>query len=301
MRANWADSLTGYRAVVVGASADLGVACALRLAEAGATVVVTDGSQAALDRATAAVSGRGLSVSTVLTAPGAGAGAAQLAAHLERYPDGLDVLAFCGGVVDWWPEADEQAPWWEHAVEANLLVPVLYTEALEPFLVRSGRASVVYYGTIDGIRGNPRMPAYSVSRAGLVPWTHIVAHRLGPSGGRANYIAGATLSLNGPDVPSGLRTVGWDVNDAMRQTPLRRSADPAEAADVIAFLAGPGSSYISGSVLTMDGGRTAITPGTGLCLFVQLIGMSGIGMRRARSSCRVLTLDHPSNQVVHNY
>jgi NAD(P)-dependent dehydrogenase (short-subunit alcohol dehydrogenase family) len=94
------------------------------------------------------------------------------------------------------------------------------------------------------------------------------AHRRppsGPSGGRANYIAGATLSLNGPDVPSGLRTVGWDVNDAMRQTPLRRSADPAEATDVIAFLAGPSSSYISGSVLTIDGGRTAITPGTGLC------------------------------------
>jgi NAD(P)-dependent dehydrogenase (short-subunit alcohol dehydrogenase family) len=256
--------LAGRLAVVVGLAAEVGVACAVRLARAGARIVLAD-EPGTLERVEAALAQDGMVADAmVATTPDAAAGAAALTAYCAQFESGLDVLVFCGGVVDWWPETDEWAPRWEQAVQANLLVPVLYTQALEPCLIRSGRASVVYYGTIDGIRGNPRMPAYSVSRAGLVPWTHIVAHRLGPYGGRANYIAGATLSLNGPDIPTDLRSPGWDAEDARRQTALRRFAEPAEAADVVAYLAGPQSSYVTGSVLTMDGGRTAITPGTGL-------------------------------------
>lgn len=257
-------SLAGRVALVVGVAAEVGMACALGLARAGANVILADEPRALERCETALAHDDIVAAAIVATPPGAAAGAAALAGFCAQFEGGLDVLVLCSGVVDWWPETDEWAPRWEQAVEANLLVPVLYTQALEPYLIRSGRASVVYYGTIDAIRGNPRMPAYSVSRAGLVPWTHIIAHRLGPYGGRANYIAGATLNLNGPDIPTGLRAPGWDPEDARRQTALRRFAEPGEVANIVVYLAGPQSSYVTGSVVTVDGGRTAITPGTAL-------------------------------------
>lgn len=255
------EGLAGHRAMVVGVSASLGVAVARRLAQLGAHVTILDNDASALARAARDLERDAIDVDVVPMPTSSAEAARRAGALVEGWEAGLDVLVYCGGVVDWWPEAEDH---WDEAVESNLIAPIRYSEALEPALVRSGRASVVYYGTIDGLLGNPRVPTYSVSRGGLVPWTHIFAHRLGRHGGRANYVAGATLTLNGADVPRGQRQPGWNAEDARRQTALGRFAEPEEAADVVAFLAGPGSSYVSGSVLTMDGGRTSITPGTAL-------------------------------------
>jgi NAD(P)-dependent dehydrogenase (short-subunit alcohol dehydrogenase family) len=152
---------------------------------------------------------------------------------------------------------------WEQSIRVNLLAPVFYTKALQPALARSGSGSVIYYGSVDGVYGNPRLPAYSAARGGLIPFTHVAAHEYGPQGIRVNYIAGAGIS---PAEPSALPTGQpmWDRAEAMRATPLGRAATPDDIADVALFLASGESAYITGSVLTVDGGRTSITPGTGV-------------------------------------
>jgi NAD(P)-dependent dehydrogenase (short-subunit alcohol dehydrogenase family) len=115
----------------------------------------------------------------------------------------------------------------------------------------------VHLGSIDGSLGNPSYAAYSVTKGSMIALTHVMAHDFAPFGIRVNLIARAAVE--------GTAALDWNEppgSDLLAATPLGRPARPSEIADAVAFLASPASTYITGTVLTVDGGRTAITPGT---------------------------------------
>ena len=88
---------------------------------------------------------------------------------------------------------------------------------------------------------------------------------MGPDGIRVNLIAGGAIYPLGPEAKDIPRDKG-DAEVSLRETPLGRMANPEDIAGVAAFLACADSAYMTGAVLTLDGGRTTITPGTGLHL-----------------------------------
>jgi NAD(P)-dependent dehydrogenase (short-subunit alcohol dehydrogenase family) len=241
--------LDGRKAVVVGVGSSIGRACAARLAAEGAEVLAvartleTGGGDHTAD-------------------PADEAGARGVAKACETRWGRADLLVYCAAAMDYWDEGEDTIADWEAVVRVNLLGPVAYTKALLPLLRRSEAGAIVYLGSIDGLLGNPQFPAYSVSKGGLVPLTHVMAHDCAPV--RVNCIAAAAISQVGPDDPQppGLTDLFSASSPVLEQTPLARYARPEDVASVALFLVSDDAAYVTGAVLPVDGGRTAFTPGT---------------------------------------
>jgi NAD(P)-dependent dehydrogenase (short-subunit alcohol dehydrogenase family) len=257
--------LEGRRAVVVGVGSTIGVGCAEILVRHGADVLLVDPDQAVLDRVTRELEGRGPSIASIRAELGTDAAAAAVAGRCSEIWPHVDILVLTAALVDdWqpWTEADTLDRW-EEVIRINLLGPVAYTRALRSHLGASGRGSVVYLGSIDGLRGNPTIPAYSVSRGGLVTLTHVTAHALGSDGTRVNCVATGAIH---PDRSDARARAMPRTDDGLlvEFTPLARRATVDDVAAVVLFLASDDASYVTGTVLPVDGGRIAITPPTGV-------------------------------------
>jgi NAD(P)-dependent dehydrogenase (short-subunit alcohol dehydrogenase family) len=256
--------LEGHTAVVVHVGSELARACAVRFAEEGATVLAVDPSESSLRAVASAVEQQGGRCITHQVGLEDESEIAAIAELCDGLWDSVSTLMVCAGTLDWWAEEDDSMARWQELLHLDLLLPVFYTKALAPALARSGHGSVIYYGSIDGLLGNPRLPAYSSARGGLIPFTHIAAHTYGDKGIRVNYIAGAAISPAGPEAPPNTRGPIWRAEEALEATPLARVATPDDIAGAALFLASSDSGYVTGSVLTVDGGRSTITPGTAL-------------------------------------
>lgn len=253
--------LKGMVAVVSQVGSDLGQGCALRLAMEGAEVIAVDPSLALAESVASLITDQGGRSLALEASPGSEIDIAQVASSCEERFGRIDILLLTIGALDWWPETENSMKIWEESLRVNLLTPIFYTTILRPLLARSERGSVIIYGSIDGIRGNPRIPAYSVGRAGLIPFTHLMADVCGNEGTRVNYIAGAAITPSGPEAKSRFGPSA-DPSTLLRATPAGRVATPNDIAGVVAFLASSDASYINGSVIVVDGGRTSITPAT---------------------------------------
>lgn len=143
----------------------------------------------------------------------------------------------------------------EEAVRVNLTGVFVTTKAFLPALRAAGSgAAIVHAGSIDGTLANPNIPAYSSSKGGVHALIHSLAGELGGSGIRVNGIGRAGSSAL-PLAPHTFHELNY-------ATPMGRVGDPSEYADAIVFLASSQASYINGVILPVDGGRSAVTPGT---------------------------------------
>jgi NAD(P)-dependent dehydrogenase (short-subunit alcohol dehydrogenase family) len=220
----------GRTAVIAGSGNAIGRACAARLAAEGARLELLDESLHDI------------------------ADTEAMSAAADRCGSPVDVLVNCHFALDWTSiEASELAAWHE-SVRVNLLGPLVCTKAFLP-LLRAGRSpAVVHLGSVDGVLGNPNVPAYSTAKGGLVALTHVMAHEFAAYGIRVNCVARAAVA-GYPPAPG-------QIARALDVTPLRRAAEPEELAATVAFLASDDASYVTGTVLAVDGGRSVLTPGT---------------------------------------
>jgi NAD(P)-dependent dehydrogenase (short-subunit alcohol dehydrogenase family) len=250
--------LEDRRAVVVGVGSTIGRACAQRLAADGAVVLVVDPDAGITAEVAAEIGSAALAHTADLTTAAAAESTAQRCRQLW---DAIDILLVCGSAMEVWPEDQDTIESLLDVVAINIAAPMAYTLALRPLLAEAPAASVVYLGSIDGIRGNPHVPGYSLGKGALLTLTHTMATRLGADGIRVNCIAAAGIVQTGSGVRPLDRVTG--VSElVLRLTPLGRMPAPEEVASVAAFFASDDASYVSGTVLPVDGGRIASTPGT---------------------------------------
>src|SRR5712691_7500744 len=238
--------LEGISALVTGASSGIGRAAAEELGRHGAEVVV-HGRDAA----------RGSAVADTITAEG---GKARFVAADLTDPAQLDGLVDQAGPVDvlvnnagfsWFgPTGDLDVATFDRLFAANVRAPYFLVAALAPKMAARGSGSIISIASMAGQIGLAGGAAYGATKAALASMTRSWAAEFSPSGVRVNAIAAGPVLTPGA-APERIEALG-------ATTLLSRAAQPGEIAEVIAFLASPKASYVTGAVIAADGGRTAI-------------------------------------------
>lgn len=258
--------LKGKNAVITGAASGVGRAASLLFAREGAAIACVD-IDAAMGEETAAMvrkeGGEALFIEADLADPAA---VTRMAQACMAWRAQIHVLFNNAGVAERSDFENLPLEQWHQQIAVNLTAPFLCSQKLAPALRAAGNASVIHHGSIDGMYGNPTLVAYSASKGGLVPLTHVMAYWLSPHGIRVNCINSGALRESTQGIPVRLNRdnrAGQPMSEVQRRaTPLGRPGFIEEAAAVALFLASDESSYMSGSIVTLDGGRTGLTPGT---------------------------------------
>ena len=185
---------------------------------------------------------------------------ASLRALVEEVGD-VDVLVNNAAIFPMGPTISPDGP--EHAFgmaafdasfTANVRAPYLLTAAFAPGMVARGSGSIVNTSSMAARIGMPGLAVYSATKAAIESLTRTWAAELGPSGVRVNAVSPGPTRTD-----MVLATMGEEgAGQVGATTILGRLADPQEIAEVILFLAGDRSSYLTGTTIAADGGRTAI-------------------------------------------
>jgi gluconate 5-dehydrogenase len=252
--------LGGQVALVIGASSGLGIECARALAKGGADVGLVARRKQRLEEVAKEICDLGV---RSCVAPADVTDEAQLGRAIDQVESELgpvDILLYAAGIALLGRAERHTREKFERVLEVNLTGAFLASQAIAQRLIERGSGgSLIHVSSVAGTVGNPvhRAVGYSASKGGLTNLTRHLAIEWAPHGIRVNAIAPAyfpTEMTIDPDVGD----VREDQASVMRQfTPLGRLGRPGELESAVLYLAAPASSYVTGSVVAVDGGWTA--------------------------------------------
>jgi 3-oxoacyl-[acyl-carrier protein] reductase len=245
-------SFDGQVVLVTGGSRGIGRAVAEQFAAQGATVAVHfRAAREAADATVAALAGGGhLAVQADLADP------EQARSLVQRVVDGLgrvDVLVNNAGIYQEHPilatSYEEWGRIWRRTLATNLVGPANLLHAVVPHMVAAGGGRIVNVSSRGAFRGEPDHPAYGASKAGLNSLGQSMALALGPHG-----IYVTTVAPGYVETDMAAPFLQGPAGDAIRaQSPLRRAATAQEVARVVVFLASPGTEYLTGAIVDLNG------------------------------------------------
>ncbi|MGI8716234.1 MAG: SDR family NAD(P)-dependent oxidoreductase [Lapillicoccus sp.] len=246
-------ALTGKVAVVTGGNRGLGQAFAHALGEAGASIAILarDGAKSAevvAELADAGVTARSFE-GDVSRRSDVSDAADQIVSAFGR----VDILVNNAGTCVHRPALDVTEDEWNRVIDVNLTGVWNGCQVFGGLMVQAGSGVIVNVGSISAdIVNRPQwQPAYNASKAGVHHLTKSLAAEWAPFGVRVNALAPGYVRTEMTPVDRPEFRSRW-IDDA----PQQRAANPAEIAPSVVFLASPASSYMTGAVLTIDGGYT---------------------------------------------
>ena len=231
---------SGKTAVVTGGSRGIGRAVVTQLAGSGADVWVWDANPLPIEGT------RGRSVD-VTKAADIAAAVAQIAAGTGR----VDILVNNAGYLGPYRDFETFDPAeWQRIVGVNLLGTLEVTHQVLPLMRKAGSGCVVNMGSLAGKEGLPSLAAYSAASAGVIAFTKALSREVCDTGIRVNCVA------PGPIDTDLIRRLGNQVvSDMIGASPLKRLGSVDEVAGLVLWLCSEASSFNTGAVFDMSGGR----------------------------------------------
>ncbi len=244
--------LAGKVAIVTGASRGIGAAIAGGLARAGAAVVLSSRKQEAVDKVAAELQAEGLNVMAHAAHMGRMSEVEALAEAAIAHYGGVDILvnnAATNPVYGPIQQSDERA--FDKIIDVNLKGPFMLCRAVYASMKARDGGSIINISSIGGLKPEPGIGLYSISKAGLISLTQVIAQDWGRDGIRANAICPGLIRTR-------FSAALWQ-NDAivqrfLRHLPLGRLGEADDIVGLALFLASPASAYCTGGVFLADGG-----------------------------------------------
>ena len=243
--------LSGRVVIVTGGAQGIGEACVRRFAREGAHVVIAD-----LDDT------RGQALATELGAlyvhcdvghkPDVDTLVAQAMAAHGR----IDVLVNNAGIFKAAEFLDVTEADFDAVLRVNVKGAFLAGQAVAREMVKRGSGNIVNMSSVNGVMAIPTIASYNVSKGGINQLTRVMALALADQGVRVNAVAPGTIATE--LAARAVLTSEEAKTKIMMRTPMKRLGEPSEIADVVAFLASDAASYITGEIVTVDGGRMTL-------------------------------------------
>ncbi|MGH9404323.1 MAG: SDR family oxidoreductase [Terriglobia bacterium] len=244
--------LEGKTALVTGCRRGIGMSAAIALAEAGAEII-------GLSRSLEA---RGSAIEQEVRARGrtfAGYACdladrkalyAFIAKLLADFP-GIDVLVNNAGTILRKPAAEYPDDYWDTVIETNLNAQFILSREIGKRMVERGSGKIVFIASLLAFQGGITVPAYAASKGGVAQLTKALANEWAGKGVQVNAIAPGYVST---DNTAALQSDPKRNAAILGRIPAGRWGKPEDLQGAILFLASPASDYVSGTILTVDGG-----------------------------------------------
>lgn len=163
----------------------------------------------------------------------------------------VDILVNSAGAAAFGPSASFTTEQYNTVFDSNVRAIFLLTAALAPKMAERGGGSVINVSSGSAVLGDDNNAIYAATKGAVNAITRAFAAEYGPAKVRVNAVSPGPIYTSAPAI--------W-LDRYIDLIPLRRVGQPEDVAEVIAFLAGPGGSYVNATVIPVDGGLTAVEP-----------------------------------------
>jgi NAD(P)-dependent dehydrogenase (short-subunit alcohol dehydrogenase family) len=247
----WFD-FTGKTILITGASRGIGEALAKGFCELGGEVVLTSRKQESLDKVAAEITGKGGKACAIACHVGKAEDRQKLVDEVIKRFSKIDVLvnnAATNPIFGPAMNATEDA--WDKIFDVNLKGPFLLTKAVAASMMEKGGGAIVNVSSVAGIKPMMGLGVYSISKAGLLMMSKVLASELGEKGIRVNAVAPGVIKTKFSEAL-------WK-NDFIRKvvessSPLGRLGEVEDVVGTVVFLASDAARYITGETIVVNGG-----------------------------------------------
>jgi 3-oxoacyl-[acyl-carrier protein] reductase len=244
-------NLDGQTALVTGAARGLGRFIAQSLAEAGAKVACIDVNTETLAETVAAIRAAGGTAEPIACDVTQSERVAEVVDEVVKRWGALNILVNNAGITRDNVIVRMKDEQWDAVININLRGTFLFTRAAARPMMKARRGRIINIASVSGLMGNPGQVNYSASKAGVIGLTRTVARELASRNITVNAVAPGFIAT---DMTAAL---GEDIlQEVCKQIPLGRLGEPQDVADAVLFLASDAASFITGHILTVDGGLT---------------------------------------------
>ena len=241
----------GRVCLITGAAQGIGAACARRFAAEGALVVLADVDDERGQTLAAELSGLYVHCDV-----GDKAQVDQLVQQALAWQGRIDVLVNNAGIFRAADFLDVTEDDFDAVLRVNVKGSFLVGQAVARTMAQASRGTIVNMSSVNGMLAIPNIASYNVSKGGINQLTRVMALALAPHNIRVNAVAPGTIATE--LAAKAVLTSDEAKNKILSRTPLGRLGEPSEIADVVAWLASDAASYVTGEIVTVDGGRMTL-------------------------------------------
>ena len=241
----------GRVAVITGGAQGIGEACARRFAAEGAHVVLADVDDVRGQALAAELGALYVHCDVGNKREVEAAVATTIQAHNR-----IDVLVNNAGIFRAADFLDVTEEDFDAVLRVNLKGSFLMGQVVAREMAKAGKGSIVNMSSVNGVMAIPTIASYNVSKGGINQLTRVMALALADKGIRVNAVAPGTIATE--LAAKAVLTSDEAKAKIMSRTPMKRLGEPREIADVVAWLASDAASYVTGEIVTVDGGRMTL-------------------------------------------